>query len=374
MRRTNSQSGTAEVWQALAPGGLANVTVTSSQLNGVFDQSLTVVAFQGAAGVGGSAGLSAASGAPTATFSATRFGSLVYGVGNDWDRGVARTPSTGQSLVHQWVDTGSGDTFWTQALNAPGGSVESLSTISDTAPTNDRWNLSAVEVTRPLSIPAAPPAISAVTASNVGVSSATISWTTDQVSTSQVEYGTTTAYGSVTALDPTAVVSHSQVLSGLAAGVGYHYRVTSGNGVGTTTSADGTFSTLPGLSGQTVTFGVLAARTLAQSPVTVAATASSGLAVSFSSLTPAVCTSGGLQGATITLVAVGTCTVQADQAGNATFNPAPSVPQSFTVSSVPVGVSVDRSVFKDGRGAQTTAAFTTASAGDYQNPHIVVLR
>ena len=45
-----------------------------------------------------------------------------------------------------------------------------------------------------------------------------------------------------------------------------------------------------------------------------------------------VCTSGGMNGATITLLATGPCTVQADQAGNGSYNPAPSVQQSFTVS------------------------------------------
>ena len=364
MRRTNAQPGTAEVWQAVAPAVLTNVTVTASQVNGTYDQSLTVVAFQGAVGIGATASASAISGAPSATFTASRFGSLVYGVGNDWDRAVTRTPVSGQSLAHQWVDTGSGDTFWAQALNAPGGPVETLSTISDSAPINDRWNLTAVEITRPLSISAAPPSISAVAATNVGLSTATVSWTTDQPSSSQVEYGTTTAYGSTTTLDPATVLSHTQNLSGLALATTYHFRVLSTNSVGTTASPDATFNTLSGPTAQTITFAALPARTLAQSPLTVTATASSGLAVSFSSATPAVCTSGGLLGATITLVAAGTCTVQADQVGNATFNAAPSVPESFAVSTVPVGVAVDVSVFKDGRGAQTTAAFSTTVAGD----------
>ena len=47
--------------------------------------------------------------------------------------------------------------------------------------------------------------------------------------------------------------------------------------------------------------------------------------------TPTVCTAGGTNGTTITLVSTGTCTVQADQAGNASFNAAPSVQRSFNV-------------------------------------------
>ena len=82
---------------------------------------------------------------------------------------------------------------------------------------------------------------------------------------------------------------------------------------------------------QTITFGALAAKTLAQSPVRVSATASSGLAVGFATTTPSVCTSGGTNGATITLATAGICTVQARQAGDATYRPAPAVKRSFKV-------------------------------------------
>jgi hypothetical protein len=83
---------------------------------------------------------------------------------------------------------------------------------------------------------------------------------------------------------------------------------------------------------QTVTFTALANKTLTQSPLTVKATASSGLPVSFTTTTPSACTSGGTNGATITLVATGTCSVQANQTGNATYNPAPAVTRSFRVT------------------------------------------
>ena len=85
---------------------------------------------------------------------------------------------------------------------------------------------------------------------------------------------------------------------------------------------------------QTISFGALADRTLAASPFTVSATASSGLPVSFSSLTTPVCT---VSGTTVTLVATGLCTIRAAQAGNANFNPAPNVDQSFTVSPAVAG-------------------------------------
>ena len=87
-----------------------------------------------------------------------------------------------------------------------------------------------------------------------------------------------------------------------------------------------------GPTSQTITFEALANKTLAQSPVTVGANSSSGLAVSFTTTTLSVCTSGGTDGATIALAKPGTCTVQATQAGDATYNPAPPFSQSFKVS------------------------------------------
>jgi dienelactone hydrolase len=84
---------------------------------------------------------------------------------------------------------------------------------------------------------------------------------------------------------------------------------------------------------QTITFAALANRTLGDPPFTVYATASSGLAVTFTTSTPTVCSAGGTNGATISLQAAGTCTVTAAQAGNAGYNPAPPVSRSFTVQS-----------------------------------------
>jgi hypothetical protein len=60
----------------------------------------------------------------------------------------------------------------------------------------------------------------------------------------------------------------------------------------------------------------------------VSATATSSLEVSFSSQTMAVCT---VAGTTVTLVTTGTCTIRASQGGNANWNAAVNVDQSFTV-------------------------------------------
>jgi hypothetical protein len=62
---------------------------------------------------------------------------------------------------------------------------------------------------------------------------------------------------------------------------------------------------------------------------TVSAPITSGLTISFNSLTPSKCT---VSGSTVTGVAVGTCTLSADQFGNATYAPAAQVKQNFVVA------------------------------------------
>ncbi|MBZ5538877.1 MAG: fibronectin type III domain-containing protein, partial [Acidobacteriia bacterium] len=90
-----------------------------------------------------------------------------------------------------------------------------------------------------------PPIISAVSSSSITSSAATISWTTDEASDSQVDYGTTTGYGSSTALNASLVTAHSAGLSGLTGSTLYHYRVKSKDAAGNmATSGDFTFSTL----------------------------------------------------------------------------------------------------------------------------------
>ncbi len=89
-----------------------------------------------------------------------------------------------------------------------------------------------------------PPVISGVGASLITASGATISWTTNEPSDSQVQYGTKKSYGSSSALNSSQVTAHSVVLSGLQAGTLYHYQVKSRDAAGNlATSADATFTT-----------------------------------------------------------------------------------------------------------------------------------
>jgi hypothetical protein len=101
-----------------------------------------------------------------------------------------------------------------------------------------------------------PPVISLVAAGGIGPAVATITWMTDEPADSQVEYGPTTAYGSLTSVNANLLLAHSQALAGLTAGTTYHYRVKSRDGSGNpAVSGDLTFTTsvLPTLSISDVT-------------------------------------------------------------------------------------------------------------------------
>jgi beta-lactam-binding protein with PASTA domain len=147
VRRAATQFGDAEIWTASAPSVLTNVTVSSTQSAAGVHQSLTVIAFSGVAGVGASNVGGAATGAPSTSLVTTAAGSVVYGVGNDWDRAVARTIPSGQTKVHEFVDSAVGDTFWVQSANGTTASAGSTVTLNATAPTGDKWNMAIVELT-----------------------------------------------------------------------------------------------------------------------------------------------------------------------------------------------------------------------------------
>lgn len=87
---------------------------------------------------------------------------------------------------------------------------------------------------------------------------------------------------------------------------------------------------------QTITFPSIAEPVYVGGSVSPAATATSGLAVSYLSVHPAICTVS-QEGAawTINLVAVGECSVEAQQQGNAVYRSAPFAFQKFYVHNAP---------------------------------------
>jgi hypothetical protein len=126
-----------------------------------------------------------------------------------------------------------------------------------------------------------PPLISAVLASAITPSAATITWTTNEPSDSQVEYGTTTGYGSLGTLNASLVIAHVATLSGLAPNTLYHYRVRSRDFAGNLAiSGDFTFTTLAlDLTPPTVSITAPSGGATVTGTVTVTASASDNVAV-----------------------------------------------------------------------------------------------
>ena len=137
--------------------------------------------------------------------------------------------NTVDSLGGNRFTTGSGNQYYLK-LGSASALDSSIEALLDTLPSGSP---------PPPPSDTTPPAISSVAASG-----STVSWTTDEPATSQVEYGTSTAYGSSTTLDGALVTSHSQSLSSLSPSTTYHYRVKSRDAAGNlATSGDFTFTT-----------------------------------------------------------------------------------------------------------------------------------
>ncbi len=196
---------------------------------------------------------------------------------------LAGGTSAGDSASTQWVSLAYAPTNLTTVdVTGEPGNVQ----LSWTAPVN-------------------PGATPAVTDYVLERSTDGITWTTISDGTS-----TATSY-KVTGLDPT---------------IPYVFRVAAvnadGNSAWSNLSANRPY--LP----NAVTFPAVPDRALSAGATSPAASASSGLPVTLTSATPSVCT---VSGAVVTPTSVGTCTLTASQDGDATYQAATSVTQSFLV-------------------------------------------
>ena len=88
------------------------------------------------------------------------------------------------------------------------------------------------------------PVVTDIHSTAITATSVTITWTTNENSDSQVEYGTTSAYGTSNTLDAAPVTSHSMTVAGLSADTVYHFRVHSADAAtNAAASADNVFQT-----------------------------------------------------------------------------------------------------------------------------------
>jgi alpha-tubulin suppressor-like RCC1 family protein len=116
---------------------------------------------------------------------------------------------------------------------------------------------------------------------------------------------------------------------------------------------------------QLITFDAPADRGLGVAPFTVSASGGGSTnPVTFSTPTIAVCATGGTHGATVTLLAAGTCTLRAAQAGDANHAAAADVERSFAIT----GSAATVTLGSDRNPADVGAAVTFTATVSGQSP------
>ena len=116
----------------------------------------------------------------------------------------------------------------------------------------------------------------------------------------------------------------------------------------------------PVVQNQTITFGVLGAKTYGDADFSLSASASSGLAVSFTAA--GNCS---VSGSTVHITGAGSCTVTAHQAGNASYNAAPDVSRSFNIAKANATINVSGySGVYDGAAHSATGTATGVGGAD----------
>ena len=219
--------------------------------------------------------------------------------------------------------------------------------------------------------------ISAVTATTT-TTTATITWTTAVPANSQITYGTTTSYGSSSALNSNLVTTHSAALTSLTAGTTYHYRVLSADSTGVlVTGLDNVFTTPTAAISVSVspTTATMASGGTAQFSAQV--TNTSNTAVTWSATSGTVSTTGLFTAPTV--IATKTVTVTATSVADNTKSAGATVtvtatagiltlnPTSISFGSVTVGQTspILLSTFTNTGNAPLTITSNPMSAGDF---------
>ncbi|MBO2690033.1 Ig-like domain-containing protein [Shewanella algae] len=147
-------------------------------------------------------------------------------------------------------------------------------------------------------------------------------------------------------------------VSGLSNGTDYSFIVSANNTAGTGPASSPSNTVTPKAS-QSISFSNPGAQSFGTTP-TLTATASSGLTPVFSSNSTGVCTI--TTTGTLNFISAGSCSINADQAGDSSYNAAPTVTQSFTVNAVVPGAPM--SVSAVAADASATVSFSApASTG-----------
>ncbi|WP_455918572.1 putative Ig domain-containing protein [Ensifer canadensis] len=204
-------------------------------------------------------------------------------------------------------------------------------------------------ITVAATVPDAPTAAAATG----GDSSADVSFAAPAFSggTPITSYTVTSNPDGITGTGPSSPIT----VPGLSNGTSYTFTVTATNSTGTGSSSGASNAVTP-KAPQTITFANPGAQNFGTTP-TLTAASSSGLTVTFTSSSAAVCEVS--PGGQLTFHLAGLCSINADQAGDGSHLAAPQVTQTFTVNAVapdaPTGASATAGV------AAATVSFTAPS-------------
>ena len=172
------------------------------------------------------------------------------------------------------------------------------------------------------------PTISGTTTYGQTLTSSTGTWNNTPTSYTYQWSRASTSGGSY--VNISGATSNTYVL--VPADVGQYLKVavTATNSGGSATDTS-TATTVIAKANQTITFDTPTAKTYGDSAFTLSAsdTTTSGLSITYTSATTGICT---ISTRTVTLVAAGTCTINANQAGNSNYNAATQVQQSFNIN------------------------------------------
>ncbi|MDX9700038.1 MAG: DUF1566 domain-containing protein [Rhodocyclaceae bacterium] len=177
-------------------------------------------------------------------------------------------------------------------------------------------------------LPGAPTGVSAT----AGSAAAMVSWVAPaHTGDTLTAYTATSAPGGFTcgATPPAAACE----VTGLSNGTAYTFTVVASNAKGDGPVSASSAAVTP-KGEQAITFSNPGAQNFGTTP-TLIATSTAGLAIGFTSSTPAICTI--TEGGALSFLRAGICTINATQSGDTTYLPAEPVSRSFTVYPVAPG-------------------------------------